>query len=308
MSTRASPPRLAAALLGLLPALALAQGAPPAATADATVDATATEPPSLDAGAPAGDPCARSLTPNAPEGPVTVGGFQAADLMVARRACPRSEVGLGVRAGAVIDTPNFYGAVDAQAVLFGSARLTPTLELFGTAELLRLQFAQNATLNGTRASLGQVSVGAAWLARQTEGAAVTPYVRLMLPTSLLTSRVRTVGAEVGTSASLRLSERFEAHGTVSVGGTAGLGAVPAFPRAGLGLNAGLQAALTSWLALVLDVNVQGGYRAPLDFVAPAFAVRLSPVAGLGVELGATLPLAGADRHLAIGGLRLGWRL
>src|SRR5262249_20145400 len=95
----------------LLPSLAAAQEAARVSSTDARI-------------------CSASggAAPALPAGPVGVAGFHEADLAQARRACPRTEVGLGMRAAAVIDTAAFYGSLDAQGVLFGSARLTPALE------------------------------------------------------------------------------------------------------------------------------------------------------------------------------------
>jgi hypothetical protein len=288
--------RTSLALL-LLPSLALAQGAgeEPASSAPGMAE-------------PARGACARTLDDALPDGPVTVAGFHAADFGQARRACARNEVGLGMRAGAVIDSANFYGALDGEALLFGSARVAPSLELFGTAELLRYQYVQNATLTGTSATLGQVTVGAAYLAWETERLTVTPMVRLMLPTALLHRNTRTVGLEAAAAGSLRVSEQLELHGTLGADVTGGLGAAPLFPRGGVFLNAGVSYALTTWFALVLDANLQALHRAPLDLVAPAVALRFAPFRGLGAELGATLPLMGADRHDGIFGLRLSYRL
>src|SRR5262245_61507684 len=42
------------------------------------------------------------------QGPVASGFFDA-DFATGRRACPRTEMGLGLQGGAAIDLPNFYG-------------------------------------------------------------------------------------------------------------------------------------------------------------------------------------------------------
>ena len=78
-----------------------------------------------------------------------------ADLATGRRACPRTEIGLGVRGGAIIDTPNFYGNLGGQAQLFGSWAFRRKTELFATLEPVTFGFTQNATLTkpGTIQSL-----------------------------------------------------------------------------------------------------------------------------------------------------------
>jgi len=46
----------------------------------------------------------------------------------------------------------------------------------------------------------------------------------------------------------------------------------------------------------------------LDYVAPAIGLRFRAGEHFGAELGASVPLLGAERALAIGGLKLTYRL
>ena len=59
-----------------------------------------------------------------------------------------------------------------------------------------------------------------------------------------------------------------------------------------------------WFALVVDLMTHFGGRDALDYLAPAGSLRFR-AARFTVDLSATAPLAGADRRLAIGVLRLG---
>lgn len=67
-----------------------------------------------------------------------------------RRACPRTEVGIGGRFGATIDTPDFYGALNVNGVIFGSYAIGPTIEVFGTLEAITYNYAQNAARRRAR--------------------------------------------------------------------------------------------------------------------------------------------------------------
>src|SRR5262249_53954180 len=104
------------------------------------------------------------------QGPVSV-GHAAADLALGPPARPRSEVGLGFNFGAIIDTPNYYGNVGIQALVYGSWALDEKTEIFATLEALDSQFVQNATLSGTRMSLGNMTLGVSRQVYQTSALA-----------------------------------------------------------------------------------------------------------------------------------------
>lgn len=241
------------------------------------------------------------------QGPAVI-GFYEADYATGRRACPRTELGIGERLGAVIDTPNYYGAIAADTLLTGSWALGPRTELFGTLELVHYQWVQNATIKGSVLGLGQLTAGITHVAHQHGAMALAPSARLMLPTSFTSGNVRTLGAEVGSALDYRAFERLDLHGYVGADFSAGLSAAPAQPRFGLFAIAGLEFAPWRWLGLVLDLHAHLLHRAPLDYIAPAIALRFHLTRALGVELNATLPLAGADRHDALGGLRISLNL
>ncbi|PTL78232.1 hypothetical protein [Vitiosangium sp. GDMCC 1.1324] len=261
----------------------------------------------LPAAARAEGVCEQWIAPALAEGPVTF-GFQSADVSTGRRACPRTEVGLGVQGGAIIETQNFYGAVTAAGLLSGSVAVRPDLEVFATLEALRFQYVQNATLTGTNMSLGQLTLGGTYVALTSGSFVLSPSVRLELPTSFASPRTRTVGGEIGAAALYRSSERFEVHGYAGVDASLGLGASASLPRAGFLVNVGAEYALFSGFAAVLDANVHFGRRDVLDYVAPAVGLRFRAGEHFGAELGASLPLLGAERALAIGGLKLTWRM
>ncbi|WP_434380739.1 hypothetical protein [Melittangium boletus] len=252
-------------------------------------------------------PCDTWVSPALPEGPVPF-GFQAADVATGRRACPRTEVGLGVQGQALIETQNLYGAITATGLVSGSLAVRRDVELFATLEVPRFQYVQNASLTGSRLTLGQLTVGGTWLGFTRGAFALAPSVRLQLPTSFASPRTRTLGGEVGAAVLYRPVPRFDVHGYAGVDADLGLGAAAAQPRAGVLLNAGAEYALCSGFAAVLDANVRLGRRAGLDSVAPALGLRFRAGEHFGAELGAALPVLGAERSLVSGGLKLSWRL
>ncbi|MET0401368.1 MAG: hypothetical protein ABW123_03150 [Cystobacter sp.] len=251
--------------------------------------------------------CARWSNPALAEGPVAL-GFLSAEVSTARRACPRTEVGLGVQGNAIIETQNLYGAITAAGVVSGSVAVRPDLEVFATLEGARVQYVQNASLTGTRVALGQLSLGATWAVLARGAFVLAPSARLQLPTSFASPRTRTLGAEVGAALLHRSTERLGVHGYVGLEGDLGLGSAASLPRAGVLLNVGVEYAFFRFFAAVLDANVRFGHRAALDSVAPTLGLRFAVGEHFGAELGASLPVLGAERALAAGGLRLTWRL
>ena len=131
--------------------------------------------------------CEQWISPALAEGPVTF-GFLSADVATGRRACPRTEVGLGLQGGAIVETANFYGAVTATGLLSGSFAVRPDLEVFATLEAPRFQYVQNATLTGTTLALGQLTAGATYVALAQGPLVVSPSARLQLPTSFASPR------------------------------------------------------------------------------------------------------------------------
>ncbi|WP_257458557.1 hypothetical protein [Archangium lipolyticum] len=251
--------------------------------------------------------CEEWISPALAEGPVTF-GFLSADVATGRRACPRTEVGFGVQGGAIIETANLYGAVTGAGLLSGSLAVRPDLEVFATLEAVRVQYVQNATLTGTVISLGQLTVGGTWMALTRGPLVVSPSVRLQLPTSFASPRTRTLGGEVGAAVLYRPVNRFEVHGYAGVDTAMSLGAAAALPRAGFLVNVGTEYALCSGFAAVLDANLHFGHRAALDYLAPAIGLRFRAGEHFGAELGASMPVLGPERALAIGGLKLTYRM
>jgi hypothetical protein len=253
--------------------------------------------------APRPPTCERERDPGLFEGPVVL-GLLAGDLGAGRRACPRSELALGARALAIIDVPNFYGNVGLDARLEGSwafARGRLRGEAFASVPFVSWQFAQNATLKGTTLGFGPLSVGVSFLAFNRDGAALTPYARLLLPTDALT-----LGGELGLAAGGPFGRLFGYHAVFAADLAGTVGGGPANLRAGGLILLGGEVH-KKWFAFVLDLQIHMGWRAALDWFAPAAALRFRLYRGLGLELSTVLPVLGADRHDFTALLRLAWR-
>ncbi len=286
--------RAALALLALLPAATLAQPA---------VSAPAAPEPASPQSTP--DPCARWVAPGLEEGPVALGFFEA-DVATGRRVCPRSEAGIGGRLGLTVDTPNFYGAIAGDGLVFASLAADDRTELFATFEAVHHQWVQNAVLKGSTTSLGQLTAGASHQTFESGHWLGATSARFMLPTSTATPRVAVVGLELGQAVSYRRYDTVELHGYLGADVSAGLSAAASDVRAGLLLNVGAQWSPASSFGLVVDLNDHVGGTA--TYLAPALGLRFRPWRDVGAELDVTLPLAGTDRHDVVAGLRVGTRL
>jgi hypothetical protein len=283
--------RFTIAALLASPAWAEAPSEPPAV--EEPVIAVVARPPC------AGDDAARGL----PEGPVAL-GFVEADLATGRRACPRTEAGLGARFGAIIDTPRFYGSLGVNGVLFGSWAFRPDAELFATLEAVNFNYTVNAVLSATQLTLGNMTVGATYAFLQRETILSSVSARLLLPTSLEVPGAHPVGGELGVSVSYRPKGWLEVHAYLGSDVTSAFSRANPYTRLGGILLAGAQLRPVPWFAFVLDLNGRAG---ALTYFAPSAAVRFR-VARLGIEVGATLPVVGTDRHDFLAAARFGWRI
>lgn len=251
------------------------------------------------------DGCEEGTANALPTGPVAA-PYHEADVATGRRACPRTEVGLGGHGGIVLDTADFYGGIEAAGIVFGSYAFNRDTELFGTLEAYRYHYVVEATIETAVATLGQLTVGATHIAYRSGGLLLAPTVRVQLPTSFA-SNVRVLGGELGLAYNQRLLERLELHGYAGLDGSMGfLTPAAAYPRGGALLNFGAQFNATSYFGLALDLNGHFLRRSTLDYLAPAIALRFR-IGRVGAELGLSRPIAGADRHFVTGVLRVGYR-
>jgi hypothetical protein len=236
------------------------------------------------------------------DGPLVIGLYEA-DMGTGKRACPRSEITLGARASAMIAAERFYGNLGVDTMLSGSWAWKDRAEVFGTLELVHWQFAQNATIKGTAIGFGQLTLGGSLVAYQNQKWVLTPYARLMLPTA--SEGVRVLGGELGLAAGFHPHKRVELRGFFGGDISGGASAAPSFVRGGANLALGLQYMPWTWLALALDFHFQFGHRAGFDTFALAGGLRFRFWRGIGLELAALGPLAGADEHDFVLLLRLG---
>ncbi|OGQ10183.1 MAG: hypothetical protein A2138_18635 [Deltaproteobacteria bacterium RBG_16_71_12] len=255
------------------------------------------------AAAQAASPCdGRAL----PEGPVPT-GFEQADFGVVRRACPRTELGLSGVGRAVVEQENFYANLRGGARLDASMQPLPQLELFASGE----GFVFNQVIQSYRAThmgLGDTSIGATLLAFARNGFALAPTARLDLPTALgLYQNSFPVGLEAGLLGLVVPFEELRLHGGLLGAATWAVTAADSDDRGAIISNVGADLVLDDWVAVVADLNAQALHRADLDRLTVGLGARFAFFDGLGLELGAVIPVAGAERNLASFVLRGAWR-
>lgn len=238
------------------------------------------------------------------DGPIVL-GYQEADVATGRRLCPRNEVGLGTHTLMVIDTPNYYGDVLVEAVVFASYKWDEKTELYGYLEAVDWEFVQNASLKATNLTLGNLTLGAT---RQLwdRGPALLGGVtaRVLLPTSFATEGSRPLGIEAGHLTTWVPMHGLEVHTFLGGDVSIGLGSSGALPRGGGVLTLGAQYSPLTWGAVVLDLT--GRLDSAHSYLAPALALRFA-FGQFGLELAGSLPIAGDDRHDVVLGLRLAYR-
>jgi hypothetical protein len=253
------------------------------------------------------DPCA--LADGAlPMGPLQSGLFDG-DVARPRRACPRTEVALGLQGGAFIDAPNFFGTLGGGAVIAGSWRYADTGEAFVAVEAVQLRFVQNATLTRTRIGLGSTSLGATHALSRSERQRLSASGRLTLPTAFgLYENAWPILADVGLSWQSERLGPVRPHGWVGLHGGLALGGGDPDPRLAGQFVVGGVYEPWRWLGVVVELGTQVGHAAAMDHIAVGVGLRAAPWRGLGIELGALVPFVGETRADGAGTLRVSWRL
>ncbi len=250
--------------------------------------------------AAARSPCDARLLP---EGPVPA-GFDEADFGVVRGACPRTEVGVGVDGRAIVENENFYGNIRAAGRVDVEVQPFPQLELFASSELLSYQLVIQS-FKADNIGLGDTSAGMKLLAFAHDSFALSVLARADLPTAFgYYKNAFPVGLEAGVLALIEPIRDVRLHGGL-LGGTK-LAITKADPntRAAVIANAGIDLVVTDWLAFVADLDAQALERGDLDHVSVGAGARFAVADTVGIEAGAVIPLAGSERNLATGILRV----
>lgn len=252
--------------------------------------------------------CPTPTAEGMPEGPAQVGLLDG-ELGVARRLCPRSEIGFAAAALLVADLDAFYGNVRASAVVWGSwSPGDGRTELFAAAEALRLQTVISS-IDAQHVGVGHLSLGGTRALVAREGWRFGASTRLVLPTAVgLYDNAWPLALDLLAELEWSASSLLRLHGHAGGLGSFALSGGPAAPRGALVLGGGAALRALSWLAILLELDTSFGRTATVDHLALAGALRIGVGDRFGAELGAVFPLAGRERALATAVLRASWRL
>jgi hypothetical protein len=216
------------------------------------------------------------------------------DLGTARRLCGRHEFGVVGGASLIADTANFYGRLRGGLTLEGSYAVHERIEIFAAWEALRYEQIL-APLGASFIGLGHFTLGGTGRFLDLERATVGVTGKVVLPTTWLYKNARPIAFDVGVGVLGRVHPTVHLHGQLGLMGSAAISAGAAGPRAGLAANAGIELRPLPALAIVVDIQGNFGYQAPVEMVAAAIGLRLSDRHRFGFELGATIPIVGRER-------------
>lgn len=242
-----------------------------------------------------------------PMGPLPF-SLQMGELAQPRSPCPRTQLFLGGEGQAIVRTEEFYGNLQANAVLGGSYAVNERLELSASFEPLLFQQVISS-LQATHLGLGHGALGVTVVAFDHGPLVLSATARTTLPFAFgLYKNAWPVGLDAGLTGALQLAPFLRSYASVLGVGSFMLSAGDSLRRAGvLGLG-GAELILFDWVALVGEVKALTLYEADLDHVSLSAGIRTRIWDGLGAELFATAPVAGRERTLAGGGLRVVWQL
>lgn len=242
-----------------------------------------------------------------PMGPVPF-SLQMGELAQPRRACPRTELFVGGEGQAIVRTEEFYGNLQGNAVVGGSYAFNHRLEIFASLEPLLFQQVISS-LTATHLGLGHGALGTTWVAVDEGPVVLSATARATLPFAFgLYNNAWPIGLDAGLTGALQPLPYLRGYAQLLGTGSFQLSAGDAYPRAGVLALTGAEVILFEWVALVAEMKALALYEADLDHVSISGGVRTRIWDGFGAELYATAPLAGRERSLAGGGLRISWQL
>jgi hypothetical protein len=221
-------------------------------------------------------------------------GIRDGDLGTARRLCGRHEFGVVGGLSLLVDVPNFYGRLKGGLSLEGSYAVHERIEVFAAWEAFRYE-AVLAPIGSTFIGLGHLAIGGTGRFLDAEKVTVGVTGRVVLPTTWLYKNARPISFDVGVGVLGQVHPTVHLHAQVGVMASAAISAGAADPHAGLAANVGVELRPLPALALVVDLQGNFGYEAPVEMVAAAIGLRLSDRHRFGFELGFTIPIVGRER-------------
>lgn len=242
-----------------------------------------------------------------PMGPIPF-SLQLGELAQPRDPCPTTELDLTVEGQAIIEPADFYGNLGGNLVLGGGYAVTDRLELSASFEPVLFQQVISS-LSASYLGVGHGAVGATVVLVEEGMLVLSATGRATLPFAAgLYKNAWPIGLDAGLVGALQPAPYFRTYGQVLGVGSFLLSAADPLPRAGLMALGGAELILLDWVSFAAELKALALYEDDLDHVSASAALRSRIWDGFGAELYATTPVAGSDRTLAGGGLRVVWEI
>lgn len=224
--------------------------------------------------------------------------------------CARSELALSASGSLLIATADFYGGVEATGALRARFALDPSFWVSFTAPSAHYRYYANATVETSSLDLGASAVGAHFGLPVSHAVAVSPFVRVLVPTETVFVSATRYGFDHGVSVTWRAARAFELLGGFAFPAffTDAFGTVHTELEPTLDVQ-GSVSPFSRFTALYgFALRVRAGDTRGFESFDPKLGLRFLPLSELRIELAAAFPLAGDDRTDALLGLDIAWML
>lgn len=213
-------------------------------------------------------------------------------------ACPGTEVGL-LGDAALLDAAaeDFYGSVVVGAAVHGRYALDERVWVSAWLPGPQLHYVANATVETSSIELGPTAFGVHVSLPVTERSRLAPYARALVPTETIYRNATRYGFDHGLSFGHRLSPRLDVLGGAAFPLLLVDGSGTLHPSFQPFLRAEVAYTAFRWLTVNAGfaLRLRGGDDAAFESFEPLLGLRFFPHRRVPIELGARLPLAGADR-------------
>jgi hypothetical protein len=223
-------------------------------------------------------------------------------------ACPGSDLALQADAALLVATDDFYGSLSAGVAVRGRYAVSDRFWFSLWTPGVEYRYVANATVTAGSTDLSAGAVGVHFPLRLGSRAELAPYARLLIPTESVFVNAMRYGVDHGVAFAWLAARPLSLVGGATFPAlfTDTAGQVHANYQPGLGVEAVY--APWAFFTLVAGTTVRWRFGDDRAFESfdPTLALRFFPWRGLRAELGARLPLFGADRTDAALAVNVGW--
>jgi hypothetical protein len=223
-------------------------------------------------------------------------------------ACPGTDIALQADAALLVATDDFYGSLSAGVAIRGRYAVTDRFWFSLWTPGVEYRYVANATVTAGSTDLSAGAVGVHFPLRLGDRAQIAPYARLLVPTESVFVNAMRYGIDHGVAFAFLAARPLSLVGGATFPAlfTDTAGQVHASYQPGLGV----EALYSPWSFFTLVAGTTARFRfgddRAFESLDPTLALRFFPWRGLRAELGARLPLFGADRTDAAFALNVGW--